>query len=267
VILYGIDSAAGRPALVAKVSRDPGFGFVVEQEVNRWGEARMALGPEWQDTVPRPFGLIRIDRDVYLMSEFAPGGARWERLAPAARAHLTDRLAAWLADLHTRSERPLAEGDMGQPELIVKAYIEVFEPPGLVERRLRQAAESVTVEFAAGSAEILVHGDFWPGNWRIAGSDFRIVDWEHSHWSPSPIIDEFLFPLSSFTLSHDAQDLTSFSETYRRHRGLPLRSRDEAALASIWGAAEVATRTQRRWGVVEDWSLKWHEAVMLLAVR
>jgi aminoglycoside phosphotransferase (APT) family kinase protein len=267
VILYGIDSTTARPALVAKVSRDPAFGFVVEEEVNRWREARLALRPERQHTVPRPLGLVRIDRDVYLISEFAPEDARWERLATTPRTLLTERLAAWLADLHTGSERPRGEGGTGRPELIVKAYIEVFQPPGPVERRLRQAAESVTAEYAASSTEVLVHGDFWPGNWRIAGSDFSIVDWEHSHWSPSPLIDEFLFPLSSLTLAHDGPDLTSFSETYRRQRRLPLRSGEEADLASIWTAAEVATRTQRRWGVVEDWSLKWQEAVMRLAVR
>jgi hypothetical protein len=269
VILYAIDSTTRRPTLVAKVSRDPRFGFVVQHESERSNEARLALGPEQEETVPRPFGLIQAGQDLYLISEFAPEGLRWDHLAPASRAPVTDRLAAWLADLHAGSERPLGAVDLRQPELIVKTYIEIFEPPDPVGQRLQHAAESVTAEFAASSTEILVHGDFWPGNWRMNGSGFTIIDWENAHWSPSPVADEFLYPLSNLTLGLEVpeHDLMSFSETYRRHRGLPLRHRDEAELASIWIAAEVATRTHRRWGVVEDWALKWHRAVVRLAMR
>jgi hypothetical protein len=185
------------------------------------------------------------------------------------RAHVTDRLAGWLSDLHGRSERPLAVVDLNQPELIVRTYIEIFEPPDPVAKRLQHAAEWVMAEFAASSTEILVHGDFWPGNWRIDGNRFTVIDWENAHWSPSPIMDEFLFPLSDITLGREdpGHNLTAFSENYRRRRQLPRRHRDEARLASIWTAAEVATRTHRRWGVVEDWALEWHRVVMGLAMR
>jgi aminoglycoside phosphotransferase (APT) family kinase protein len=269
VILYAIDSSTRQPTLVAKVSRDPRFGFVVRQESERSNEARLALGPGQEKTVPCPFGLIQSAQDLYLISEYAPEGLRWDRLAPAARAPLTDRLAAWLADLHGRSERPIRAVDLRHPELIVKTYIEVFQPPDPVGKRLQHAAESVSAEFASSSTEILVHGDFWPGNWRMNGGGFTIIDWENAHWSPSPLADEFLYPLSDLTLGREEpeHDLFSFSETYRRHRGLPLRRRDEAELASIWNAAEVATRTHRRWGVVEDWALEWHRAVVRLAMR
>lgn len=266
VVLYAINSKTRLPTLVAKVSRDPSFGFVVEQECERSNEARLALGPEHRDTVPRPFGLVHLDQDIYLMSEFAADGLRWDRLEPHLRARFTDQLAAWLADLHDRSERPLDAREL-QPDLIVKTYIEVFEPPVPVAKRLNRAAESVMAEFAASSAEILVHGDFWPGNWRVNETGLRIIDWEHAHWSPSPVTDEFLYPLSDLTHQREGweHDLESFSESYRSHRGLPPRDRDDAELASIWVAAEVATRTCRRWGVVEDWSLLWHQAVLRLA--
>lgn len=268
VILYAIDSTSRQPTLVAKASRDPRFAFVVRQERERLKEARLALGPRQHGTVPRPFGLIRTGRDVYLMSEFASEGARWDRLAPATRGRVTDRLAAWLADLHAGSERPLGDVDLRQPESIVKTYIEIFEPPDPLRERLHQAGESVMEELASSSTEILVHGDFWPGNWRINESGFTIIDWENAHWSASPAVDELLYPLSSLTLGRDEpdHDLISFSESYRRHRRLPLRRRDEALLASIWIAVEVATRTYRRWGVVEDWAVDWHRLVLRLAM-
>jgi hypothetical protein len=242
---------------------------VVQHESERLNEARLALGPEQEETVPRPLGLIRTGQDTYLVSEFAPEGHRWEGLSSATRARVTDRLAAWLADLHSRSERPHDAVDLRQPESIVKTYIEIFEPPDPVGKRMHQAGELLMEEFAASSAEILVHGDFWPGNWRIGEKRFTIIDWEHAHWSASPVVDELLYPLSSLTLGRDQpdHDLISFSESYRRHRRLPLRCREEALLASMWVAAEVATRTYRRWGVVEDWAVQWHRTVERLAVR
>lgn len=268
VILYAIDSTARRPTLVAKASRDPRFAFVVQHENERLNEALLALGPEQEETVPRPFGLIRTGRDLYLISGFAPEGRRWDSLGQATRARLTDRLTAWLADLHARSERPLGTVDMRQPESIVNTYLEVFEPSDPVRKRLEQAGESVMEEFASSSTEILVHGDFWPGNWRISENGFAIIDWENAHWSPSPVVDELLYPLSGLTLGRDDpdHDLISFSESYRRHRRLPPRNRDQALLASIWIAAEVATRTYRRWGVVEDWTVDWHRLVLRLAM-
>lgn len=266
VILYGIDSRARRPALVAKVSREPRFGFLTENEAARATEAREAIGLEQEATIPRPFGLIRTDRDLYLVSEYAPGGLRWDRLGTGEREVLTDRLTAWLADLHARSERPLGAAARG-PDPIVETYLQIFESDEPVAKRLHEAEESMTAEFAAASNEILVHGDFWPGNWRVGRAGFQVIDWEHAHWSPTPVLDEFLYPLSGLTLGRqDAEpDLMSFTKAYRTRRGLPLRSDEEAVLASIWTAAEVATRTQRRWGVVEDWSYRWQRVVTRLA--
>lgn len=266
VILYGIDSESGRPTLVAKVSRDPRFGFLVENETVRANEARIAIGSEREATIPRPYGLIRNDRDVYLISAFAVGGLSWDRLGLPERTLLTDQLAVWLAELHGRTERPLA-APVGRPDSIVKTYLEIFESVEPVTTRLHEADESIRAEFAAASTEILVHGDFWPGNWRIDGSGFRVIDWEHAHWSPSPILDEFLYPLSRLTQNPEQQDsdLMSFTAAYRARRGLPIRTDENTLLASIWTAAEVATRTHRRWGVVEDWSHQWQQTVTRLA--
>ncbi|MGH8914874.1 MAG: phosphotransferase family protein [Acidimicrobiia bacterium] len=269
IILYAIDPTARSVPLVAKVNRDPRFGSLIRQESERMRQARDALGPDQQQTVPRPLGLLEIGGDTYLISEFAREGHRWDQLEPPLNTKIADRLAAWLAQLHEGSERTASSIDTGFPALVAKYYCEVFAPPESVTRRLTEAAESVAAEFAAANTEILVHGDFWPGNWRINESEFKVIDWENAHWSPSPVLDEFLYPLSSLTLGQTEpdDDLMSFGATYRRHRRLPPRRRDEAELASIWTAAEVATRTHRRWGVVEDWAIEWHRTVMQLAMH
>ncbi len=267
VILFGIDSRTRRPALVAKVSRDPSFGSLVEHEAERANEAIAAVGTEQRATIPRPFGLVQFGQDVYLISEYAMDGLGWARLGPDERASFTDQLIAWLAQLHERSERPIRAVDQ-RLDSIVETYVQVFEPGEVASRRLHEAGEWMKAEFAASTTEVLVHGDFWPGNWRIDQSGFKVIDWEHAHWSPSPVLDEFLYPLSNLTLERDETepDVGKFSEAYRLRRGKPIRSSEDTVLAAIWTAAEVATRTHRRWGVVEDWSHRWNLVVKRLAL-
>lgn len=272
VMLYAVGSSSGEPLIVAKVNRHRRFGSVVEHEFNMMSEACFFLGPEAPETIARPLGLVNISGDIHLISVFARAALSWEAATADWRAEKTGELAEWLAVLHQRSERSGTAPRGDDVEQVISTFVELFEPPTAICRRLEQAGEFVVDEFRSSGSEILLHGDFWPGNWRFDAARFTIIDWEHARWSPSPLIDEFLFPLSRFVfaVSHGiaAQvegDLMSFSDAYRQHRGIPLRTRAEGLLASIWNAAEVATRSHRRWGVVEDWSLDWRDIVPRLS--
>ncbi len=270
VVLYGISTYSGKPIVVIKTSRDRRFGWVVREEYRRLIEIRRAVPPEMARTIVQPLALVD-DVDVHMISVFADADRSWSGLADVERATFSERLAYWLAQLHSHSERPV-EREFERPPEIPDIFSEVFEPPDRVERRLRAAGDHVTGQSAKPAIEFLIHGDLWPGNCRLLGDEFTVIDWEHSHWSTTSFTDEFLFPLSLLAPALLAKPdlsirrLDGFSRMYRRQRGIPSLHDEEVLLVALWVAAEVATRAYRQWGVVEDWSLGWRELVGKLAL-
>lgn len=268
VILFVFETGCADPTLVAKVSRHPEFSPVVVNEFNRIREARSLMGPLGSETIPEALDLVPVGADTYLITRYAPQDRHWEQDPEPSRADALDRLARWLAGLHSSSERARRSTDTSV-DRISGVFMEAFGPNDRVAvRTLEEAEELVMEESRTSRSEMLVHGDFWPGNWRLFGEDFKVIDWEHARWSSSTVIDEFLLPLSLAVANpavggmSDHVDTRKLSDIYRTHRGLPRRDPDEARLAAVWCAAEIATRPFRRWGVVEDWSFQWRDQVI-----
>lgn len=268
VTLYGLEAATGSPRLVAKVNRSRAFRQVTDGEYEaqlRAYDATMSTRP---GSVAKPLGLVDVGGDVHLVSEYAHSDRSWDEADPTWRAERELGLAAWLAELHDRTRMP----GTATPERardVETAFADAFEPVATVRARLGEATDMVSAEYERSTEEILVHGDFWSGNWLFSSTHFTVIDWEHSQRCPSPILDEFLPVLSEWNRAGEDSigpvSLRKFSDLYRERRGLDPRTDPEAANASLWVAAEVATRTYRRWGQVEDWSLSWATSTERLA--
>jgi hypothetical protein len=264
VMVHAVDARSGDPRLVAKVNRDRAMAEIVENEFWRQSEAHQLL----PGSVARPLGLVDVAGDLHIVAQFAPNSQPWSAGQPGWRREQEDVLASWLAKLHDKSQRPRSGGGDDAVTDVQRAFVETFTPPLEVQSRLGEATELVRQETQESSSEILVHGDFWSGNWLFGDSGFTVIDWEHASWRSSSFLDEFLHPLSELTHGEAApapDRLGWLSDAYRRQRGIATRSDEDCLLGSIWTAAEVATRTYRRWGVVEDWSHTWARLTESLA--
>lgn len=266
VTLIAVDDRSGTPLLTAKVNRSPRFSEVTAQEYETQLLAHKVMSPDHPMSVARPIDILDVGGDVYLISEFAPSDRTWD----ANSRHRQADLARWLGALHDRTRTARSGSRLAVSE-VETAFVELFDPVATVRNRLREGTEMVVAECERSTHETLVHGDFWPGNWLLRDDSFTVIDWEHAHHSPTPVLDEFLFPLSEVTLRDPGEAvpevLRRFSDLYRSQRGLESRSDDDVWNASLWVAAEVATRTYRRWEVVEDWSHNWAGLIQHLASR
>ena len=268
VMLFAFGPGSHRPFLVAKVNRDRVRSDVIQGEFVHQRKAFDLTLSEWAGTVPRPLGSFDIGGDLYAFSQYVESDTSWNDGSPDWKRAMELELVDWLAALHEASKRPTAEPDLHAVRSIAETFTDIFDPGASVRNVLGEAAEIMCQEHSGGSDSILVHGDFWPGNWIFHDNQFAVVDWEHARHSSSPALDEFLYPLSVLTDLDNLRDssrVTHFSDLYRDSRGIPRRSRSDAFAAALWVSAEVATRTYRRWGVIEDWSHRWGRVTSALA--
>lgn len=257
VMLHAVEASTGEPRLVAKVNRHRTMRAIAENEL-ACQKMAYSLLPE---SVARPLGVVDLEGDLHIIAEHAPSTLSWHERTPDWRREREAMLVHWLATLHDRSQRVRSHGVADLVVDVRDAYFERFQPSARVRDVLMEATDMVVRDSLGAQYEMLVHGDFWSGNWLFGDRGFTVIDWEHAGWRLSSVLDEFMHPLSEISRldapSPTVESLSWLSDAYRRQRGIATRSNEDCILASVWVAAEVATRTHRRWGVVEEWSRDW----------
>jgi aminoglycoside phosphotransferase (APT) family kinase protein len=229
VLLFG--PGEDQPRYVAKVPTTDAAEQSVQREAAGLAQlSRRDTGPI-RATVPRVVTLAEHNGRLVLITTALPGRTMlaayhsWRHTAhPAAVRADLDAAGQWLAELQNRTsgpDRELAGTLDGATAVIGRRF---GDDPGTTEDLGRLSALQ---DRLAGLRvpQVVMHGDFWPGNLLLAGGRVRgVVDWECARLDGPPTRD-----LARFVIAYSLY-LDRHTRPGRRVAGHPeLR-------AGRWGA-------------------------------
>jgi len=229
VLLFG--PGEDLPRYVAKVPTTDTAVRSVQHEAGRLAQlARRELGP-LAATVPRIVAIAEHSGRPVLVTTALPGRVMlasyhtWRHTArPAAVRADFDAAGQWLADLQhrtARSEASLASMLDGAAAAITRR----FGDEQVTAQDLDHVSDLHSRLTGHQVPQVVMHGDFWPGNMLMEGDRLRgVIDWECARTDGPPTRD-----LARFAITYSLY-LDRHTRPGRRvagHRGL---------LAGQWGA-------------------------------
>jgi hypothetical protein len=192
VVLLG-----GDVPLVAKLPRYGRENAALHREAATLERVRGALRGPVLDTVPRSFGVHRIDGTEVLLQTVVPGRHLVAETAsrPLSAGLLASQLElmfSWSRRLQDGSERWTVVDDALIDETLVplaEAAVDATADAH-VESLLSRALDAARALRGTAIRRCVVHGDFWAGNVLVERDEVTgVVDWERAEIDGLPIWD------------------------------------------------------------------------------
>jgi len=200
--------------------------------------------------VPAAIGFDRTGPVPYLVLDYIPGSPVF---ALPESPNFTHRLAAQLVKIHSLdfahhelaflpdSSRFVAERIAAQPLQVSDA---------LGEERIQKKLQSAW-PFAKHNPDVLLHGDYWPGNVLWHGDKLAaVIDWEDACWG-DPLYDLAIARLDLLWI-FGLETMNLFSESYQTS------ARIDAASLPYWDLYAALRFIRLAGSQLEEWAAYFH---------
>jgi aminoglycoside phosphotransferase (APT) family kinase protein len=194
---------------------------------------------------PVPIDLDQASDPPYLVLEYIEGKPDF---APFNKPRYIYQLAAQLVKIHsiqrTKIELPfLAEIDSEIKDRIGVRPVQTNQ--AMEEGRIRDTLEAAW-PFAGRNADVLLHGDYWPGNILWRGDELiAVIDWEDACWG-DPLYDLAIARLDLLWI-YGLDVMTAFTEYYQSSMPLDYSSLPYWDLYAALRFIRLAGSTLREW--------------------
>jgi len=218
VLYFFFAKGGARPFLAVKMSGHESSNESLKNEYENLATVRNALPAVMEGTIPKTYISGMLKGHFYFAQDFVSGDLMGGILGENPGAHAISRIGLawkWLNEFQAYDSAETADFDAFQFEHFIELCQRAYDIGGGEQEQIGELRESLKNFSGNKIPAVLCHGDLFPGNIIIDGSDVSVIDWHYFRKAYHPVFDVATF-LSTFSSSGSVKDADEDVEKHFR---------------------------------------------------